>query len=315
MATILLGFLCVLFFVLNGRNDGAPLVALSLQSRGRYGWIALAYLAVLLIVVPFVGIWGVADSLDQLMSFGDDGPLLTAGLLGAVLLTVLLSNLVGIPTSITLALVGALAGRGWALDGPISTGLLVRVLVLGLLAPLIAAALAYLLGSLPLLRHGSTRSLFLIARKLTMPLLLFAYAANDGQKLLFIASIAVGLSIEDAARQPVLLLTVSMLFVAGTLLGMQKSGRFIRHGVASVRTLDLFWVEVSASLAVLGGAAAGVPLSMTQSLTGGVAGVAGSRSTKSIYWSGIRRIGLAWVWTLPVSALIAFLLVTVAAQV
>ncbi len=312
MATFLLILTCAAFIAVNGRNDGAPLTAIALQSRGDRGWIALAYLWLLLPVVPLFGFWGVADSLYNMMGLNPNAPLQAALMILAVLATITLSNLVNIPTSITLALVGALAGSAWANGTVAPTALLVRVILLGLSAPLVAGIIAFGLGRLALSDTKMTRRILLTYRHFALPLLILAYAANDGQKMAFVIASAFGATIPEVATMPFALFAGSTLFVLGVWFGLRPSGRYIRHGITPVRPLDLLWVETGASAAVLAGSALGVPLSMTQSVTGAVAGVGISRSTKVIYWQSVGRIGIAWLWTLPVAAGLSYLLVLIA---
>lgn len=308
MAEWVLAGACLVFILISGRNDGAPLIALGLQARGSRGWTAALYLAVLIPLVPFVGFWGVAESLRDMMGVDGTTAAVSAALIGAVLITIGASNLANIPTSITLALVGALTGSAWAQGGTPPGSLLVRVLVLGVCAPFAAGLMAFLLSWLQLRFGFVTRGVVLMLRRLTLPALILSYAANDGQKALFVAALGLSMSVSHAASNPLVLLGATLVFMFGAWIGLRASGRFVRHGVAAIRSLDLLWVEASASLAVLGGAALGVPLSMTQSITGGVAGVGVSRSVLSVYWRNIGRIGLAWVWTLPASAALSWVL-------
>lgn len=310
MAQVILMLTCVVFIVVNGRNDGAPLTAIALQSRGERGWAALFYLWVLLPVVPLLGFWGVAESLHDMMGLSDFTPAQATAMILAVLVTIALSNLANIPTSITLGLVGALVGSGWAGGTGTPAGVLIRVLILGLCAPFVAATIAFLLGKLPLAETQGTRTFLLSYRYVALPLLIIAYAANDGQKMAFVTALALSATIPEVASMPVVLFLGSTVFVAGVWWGLRSSGRFIRHGITPVRPLDLLWVETGASMAVLTGSALGVPLSMTQSLTGAVAGVGISRSTRAIYWKSVGRIGIAWVWTLPVATGLSYLFVS-----
>ena len=310
VTTAVLLLVCAIFIAINGRNDGAPLTAVALQARGERGWAALIYLWLLLPIVPLLGFWGVADSLYKMLGVGSQSPGRTIALITAVLLTILLSNLAGIPTSITLALVGALAGVGWATGAGISGALLIRVLSLGLAAPIVAALIAYGLGRVRLRDTRATRNIVLTYQKITLPLLITAYAANDGQKMAFVIALALGATVPEVATMPVALFIGSTIFIVGVLFGLRSSGKFVRHGITSVRPMDLLWAETGASIAVLGGSALGVPLSMTQSVTGAVAGVGLSRSTRAIYWRSVGRIGIAWVWTLPVASGLAYVFVS-----
>lgn len=228
--------------------------------------------------------------------------------MGAVLLTLLISTILGMPTSITLALVGSLTGATIAIGAEIDVALVTRVIVLGLLAPLIAALGGFLLTFIRLRapRRASPFQVLRVYRAVTFPALAIAYAASYGQKVLFATALVMHIGVAEAAEIYWLMGVASCIFMLGVASGLRSSGRFIRHGVAAVTPVGLVWTEISTALTVTGGASLGIPLSMTQSLIGAILGVGLSRSTKAVYWKGMRRVGIAWIWTLPFAGLAAF---------
>lgn len=304
---------CLLLTIVSGRNDGAPIVALAVQSRGLGGWLAMAYFGLLLPGVPLLGFWGVADSLDQLLGPETGQATIASALIVSVLITIGVSNVANIPTSITLAIVGAIIGSTIAQSRLFPGNLLSRVLGLGIAAPFIAAVVAFILSRVLVSDGQVSRRLLLVIKRVTLPLLVLAYAANDGQKVIFVAALALGMPIGDVAGNIVVLGIATAVFLLGIWIGMGHSGRFIRHGVASIRPLDLLWAETATSAAVLAGAGLGVPLSMTQALTGAVVGTGMSHSARSVYWRNVGRIGIAWLWTLPAAGILAYVLVKILA--
>ncbi|MSS84405.1 inorganic phosphate transporter [Actinomycetaceae bacterium WB03_NA08] len=304
---ILLGIVCAAFVFVSGRNDGAPLVAVPLQTLRRYWWIPISLLWILLPILPFCGFWAVAGSLQHMFS-QSTGAFGAVVVIGTVLMVVGFATLQSIPTSITLSLVGALAGTNIATNQPLDSPLLVKVISLGLAAPLIAALLGWLLSRVPpALPHiGATHRTLAAYRTLTFPSLVAAYALNDGQKVLFCVALVMGNTVEEASSQAGLLFIASTIFCLGALTGLRRSGRFVRHGITAATPTRLLWTEAATAATVIGGSVAGIPLSMTQSLTGALLGTGIARSTKAIYWRSISRIGIAWLWTMPVSALLAY---------
>lgn len=305
---IALALASLAFIFISGRNDGSPLVALPLQTLRAHPALPLALLWLVIPLVPLLGMWQVAASLQAMMGFGSGNQSAAFFVLLSVLVTLLAATLTNIPTSITLALVGALTGATIANGEQIDQTLLVRVLTLGVLAPLVAALLAFLLSKIPLRAWQSLppRRLLAIYRAITFPSLALAYALNDGQKILFAGALALGVGVRDAAHLPLLAFGSSTVFILGTLSGLRRSGQFVRHGVTAVTPTALLWTEASTSLTVIGGSALGVPLSMTQSLTGALLGTGVTRSRRAIYWSSIRRIAIAWLWTLPFAGVLAY---------
>ncbi|TWS22640.1 hypothetical protein FK530_24635, partial [Tsukamurella conjunctivitidis] len=215
----------------------------------------------------------------------DDAPRAVV-VLATATAVVLLSNAVRIPTSITLALVGAVTGVA-VTDGQASNWhLLARVLLVGLLSPLVAAGVAFVLNrhALPLAGRLGNVARFGRLRRMTFWLLAIAYSTNDGQKVVFALALMTSSDVTRAASAPAWLMAGGLVFAIGTLSGVRGRGRFLRHGVAAVTPVGLLSTELATSGAVIGGSLLGAPLSMTQCLTGGLLGVAVSRSSRAVRW-------------------------------
>ncbi|WGD37680.1 inorganic phosphate transporter [Lysinibacter sp. HNR] len=298
------------FFIgLVGRNDGAPLVALAQQtSRGSGLWAPVLVVAALPIL-PLLGVRGVAESLEALMFgvyFSDQARF---SLLLAVVITIALSAVLAVPNSITLALVGALVGVSLANDASINGEIVLRVLLLAAIAPILAMLLAWMLGSLPLrLAPGRAPRVLSILRKIAFAALALVYSANDGQKVLFIATFTTGISLAAAAKNPVLIAVSTTFFLIGVLAGLRRSGQALRQGSVSPGPIQALWAQLSAVTVLSIGTALGAPLSMTQSIVGAVVGSGLTRGWRSIRWMPVARIAAAWLWSLPISAFTAWFL-------
>lgn len=293
--------------VLVGRNDGSPLAALAQHtSRSRGGWAPVLVTAALP-VMPLLGVRHVAEALEALAA----GPASSdAGLLAfllAVLVTVALSVALAVPSSITLAMVGALAGTALGSGEPADWRGILRVLVLAAVAPLLAVAAAWALSRLPLrLRTAEhTPTVLSLARKLVYGGLVVAYSANDGQKVLVAAALVYSATLTEAATSALVVGTSTALFGLGVAVGLRPSGRALRHGASSPGPVQALWSQTAAAAVVGAGSALGAPLSMTQALVGGVVGAGLARGSAAVRWAPVARIGIAWLWSLPLSTLLA----------
>ena len=301
----------ITLIALSGRNDGGPLLALPYQTQRRHAWVPVL---VLFLTVPAVAWWGtraVAWSLSELFNPGGAGQFGAFAALVGVLATLALAAALNAPTSITLAWIGSLTGTSLASTGTVDGTTRLRVILLGLAAPMVAALLAYLLSRMPIRKiPGGTHAtdVLLWMKRITFFLMLVAYGANDGQKVMFAVALALSISIDDAGSSVPLMLGASAVFVLGALFGVRQSTKFIRHGVAQTNPLSILWGELASATAVFVGSALGTPLSMTQSITGSLVGTAMALSPKAVYWQAIRRVGFAWIWTLPMAALVSYLL-------
>lgn len=198
----------------------------------------------------------------------DRGRLLLAAVLVAASATLLVLNGGGVPTSITLALVGASSGAGFA-GGQPNWHLVLRVLGIAVLSPLAAFAIS---RTIYLLIHSRTPRSSTTMVFLGFLLTCLAYGSNDGQKMIAMFSAAIGTDLDTATHNGAITATVTAAFLAGVLTGMPKGATALQRGTI-VPDSRQTWVTLwAASLAVLISSMLGSPVSMTQSISGALIG-------------------------------------------
>lgn len=306
---LVLSILAAAFAVINGTNDGGTLVANGLKVSSLRPLTASGIVLAGIVVVPFLFGTGVATTLvGRLVVFeGRFGQLaLAAAILAATLVTVALTRR-GLPTSLTLALIGGITGAGLGAGLPVAWETVGLVLLLAALAPVVGGVIAYLLSGVPvpLPRGASGRRVVDNAHRLGFGLQCVAYGANDGQKMLAVFAIAAGQATGSVRPSWSLLLAIATLFVLGLMLGLPRIAAVINSGVMTSRPYDSVVAELSSATAVLGSAAVGMPVSMTQTITGGLVGVGTRTGLGRIRWEVVSRVGAAWALTLPLAALSA----------
>ncbi|WP_165492123.1 inorganic phosphate transporter [Egibacter rhizosphaerae] len=296
------------FAVLNGVNDGGTLLTLGLKVVGLRLVIALVLLAIMVGLVPALLGTQVASTLaGRLVAF--EGPLGQQGLLigvaGAVIVTMGLARS-GLPTSLTLALIGGIAGVGLGAGLPVDYGVVGAVLLAAAAAPLVGALLAYVLsqGALHVRLNGDTTRFVARAHRVAFGLQAVAYGANDGQKMLAVAAVAAGFAVDPVPRNPWMLIGAALAFGLGTLLGLRRFSRIV-GGVIPIRPPNAVIGELSAAAAVLGSAALGAPVSMTQAISGGLVGTGVSEGYRRVRWNVAGQILVAWVVTFPLAFALA----------
>lgn len=295
---------------MSGANDGVTLAATSARSRAMPPLVALGVLAVAVGAVPLVLGTGVAGTVAHgLVSFEhSDGQLvfLCAGL--CALVVVLALSRRGLPTSLTMALTGAIVGAGLGAGLPTRWSTVAAVLISGVTAPLVSVLLAYLLapGTRALL---GTRPRRRRARVLQIVAYLgqcIAYGVNDGEKLvalLAVASTAPGGSVGASTGGQALL---ALAFAVGGLLYLRRTATRVAGQMARVGEEGTLAAVVAATIAVVGGAGAGMPLSSTQATTAALLGGSARLVPWGVRWQQVRSIGLAWAITLPSATALAF---------
>ena len=304
MEGIVLFLAAAAFTMLNGANDGGTLVAVGLTVRGISPIVAVVGLALAVAIVPVLIGTRVATTLtSRLVSLdGDAGRLaLLTAVVSAVVVTAGLSWR-GLPTSLTLALVGGIAGVGWGYALPVSWPFIGLVLLLAAVAPLAGLAAAF----------GLSR----INTRLSAP---GGIDRRIRRMHLAVRRLRCQRRPEDAGG-------VRRGQRAGDRCGRDTTHPDGRHrpavsrgrgsGAAALRRFHRWWrgprappeavaTELASAGVVLGTAALGAPVSMTQAISGGLIGSGITRGYRRVRWRAAAQIGLAWALTLPASFVLA----------
>ena len=297
------------FAFVNGMNDGGSITSTGIKLPGLAPLTAIAMLTLALMAVPLVIGTAVATTLaSRLVTFdgGEAGPTVTVAVLVAVGLVLALSRW-GLPTSLTLAVVGAITGAGLGAGLPVAWGWVAWVLAIAAAAPLVGALLAlavtWLLYRLnprvsahTSLRHGHWVSFSLQC---------LAYGLNDGQKILAVFALALALPTAPVELPIGTLLLIGASFAVGAAVGLRRYGGMLGDGVMMVRPINAAVAEFAAGVSVIVTGLLGAPVSMTQAVAGGLIGSGAHESTRRIRWNRALMIVLAWVVTLPVALVAA----------
>lgn len=297
------------FAVFTGVNDGAALVVTSFKIDAVRPLAVLAALTTAVVLAPALFGTQVATTLaHRLVAFqGPDAPVAVLLSTASASIVVVVLSRRGLPTSLTLALVGGIVGVGVGGGLPVSWPWVLVVLLLGIAAPLVGLVAA--LGITRVWRRVPLRTPLgrqaRHAHRVGLTLQAFAYGANDGQKMLGVFALAspAGLRAGRVDAPGWMLLTTGGLFLLGTLLGMRRNGTRLGLAVRTLTPVDAVTAQLSAGLVVTGSAALGAPASMTQVLTGALVG---SGLAGRVRWQHAMAIVTAWLLTLPlVVALVA----------
>lgn len=217
-----------------------------------------------------------------------------------------------IPTSMTLALVGAMLGWAiigtgsgvrWAGAGRVLAAMPISIVAGGALGLAIFAVARRLFGRV------AHRRVLRLARGqyLAAALQAFAYGANDLGKTVGLiavagaASAASTLSFNNAV--PVIAACIS--FLAGTVLGGWSLAQRIGFGVVRLRPIQAMSAQLGAGAVVAAFAGLGAPVSTTQTIDGGLVGVGLGVRASAVRWGIVREMAASWIVTLPLALLLA----------
>ncbi len=316
MVLVVVAALCFAFS--NGFHDTLDLISTAVSTRAVAPQVAIAAAALLNFAGAFVSVAVAATIAHDVVDAGAIAPVVVfAGLLGAIAWN-LGTWRRGVPSSSSHALIGGLLGATLAaggLDAILGGGVLDKVLIPALLAPL-AAFLAALLAIALLYRvfgrrrPGPVSRGFRRAQLLSAGLLALAHGANDAQKamgVIALALIANG-SLGAAADPPLWAVAGAAAAIA---LGTWAGGlRMLRGGGARVIEMDAaqgFSAQGAGAAAILVATFLGFPISSTHAISGGVLGAGAAKRVSAARWGVAGNIVAAWLLTLPAAAAIGAL--------
>jgi PiT family inorganic phosphate transporter len=305
----------IAFDFLNGLHDSANSIATIVSTRVLRPTIAVAWAAFFnFIAFLFFGLH-VADTIGTgLVSTGViDAQVIFGALIGAISWNVI-TWLLGIPSSSSHALIGGLVGAGMAKAGPgailwSGVEIVAAAIVMSPLTGFIAALLLVVAVSWAAVRSTpfAVDSTFRVLQFVSSSLLSLGHGGNDAQKTMGI--IAVLLFSQGALQGefyvPLWVVLVCQAAMAlGTLCGGWRIVRTMGSRITHLKPVQGFCAETGGAVALFAATWMGVPVSTTHTITGSIVGVGSARRVSAVRWGVARRIVVAWIITLPASALV-----------
>lgn len=138
---------------------------------------------------------------------------------------------------------------------------------------------------------------------LTSGLTSLARGMNDTPK---IAALLMGAALFSGANATKLFTFVAVAMAAGSLLGGRKVLNTLSEKITAMDSIEGFTANFGASALVTAATFMGLALSTTHVTTSAIIGI-GVRSRGRVNWQVVRDILLAWLMTLPIAALLAYL--------
>jgi inorganic phosphate transporter, PiT family len=317
---LLIGLIAVAlaFDFLNGLHDTANSIATLVSTRmlrPRYAviWAAffnfIAFLVFGVHVARTVGVGIVsADVIDAHVIFG--------ALMGAIFWNVI-TWWAGIPSSSSHALIGGLVGAGvvkagtgaivW--PGLITTGAFI------VLSPLLGFALALLLVlvvSWAFVRANprTVEPTFQWLQFAAASLISLGHGGNDAQKTMGIIAVLLFsqgyLGGEFYVPFWVVLICQATIGI-GTFVGGWRIVHTVGSKITRITPVQGFCASAGGAVMLFAATFLGIPVSTTHTVTGAIIGVGAARKVSAVRWNVAGSIVIAWIVTLPASALMAAL--------
>ncbi len=318
--------LAVAFAVTNGLHDAANAIAALVATRAATPKQAIVLATVFNLLGPLLLGAAVANTIGGIVTVNPSAAnrVIATGLASAVIWNMGAWAL-GLPSSSGQALVGGLVGAALAQGGAAAvnwggvhdghpSGVVGSVVALAISPPLGALAA---LGVMRLCRRSARRmtvhwrSPVRAGQWATAAALAFGHGANDAQKSVGVVAallLADG-KISSLAAPTWVVVMCSAALTLGTALGGWKIIRTVGRRIYRIGPLEGLASTGASAAVIFGASVLGAPTSTSQVVASSVIGVGGGRRRwHHVRWEVVRRMGTAWLITLPATAIGAALL-------
>ena len=308
----------LVFDFLNGLHDAANSIATIVSTRVLAPHYAVAWAAFFNFIAFMVFGLNVAQTVGKgIVEANVIDPRVVFGALSGAIAWNVITWVVGIPSSSSHALVGGLIGAGLAkagIDAVVMSGFLKTVLAI-VLSPLLGFVLALLLTLIvawvcrpfpPFAVDRSFRSLQFVSASLYS----LGHGGNDAQKTMGIIAVLLwsqGLLGESFHVPFWVVLSCQTAMGLGTLFGGWRIVHTMGSKITRLTPMQGCCAETGGALTLFLATWLGVPVSTTHTITGSIVGVGAARRTSAVRWNIASDIVVAWVVTIPASAVISAL--------
>ena len=315
---ILVGLIAValLFDFLNGLHDAANSIATIVSTRVLRPQYAVAWAAFFNFIAFAVFGLHVAQTIGTGIIEPSiiDAQVIFAALIGAIVWN-LVTWALGMPSSSSHALIGGLLGAGISKAGihvMVWSGLSKTLLAI-VLSPFVGFILALLLTAI--VSWAAVRSTpfavdraFRILQFASASLYSLGHGGNDAQKTMGIIAVLLYSQGHLGTEFSVpfwVVLSCQAAMALGTLLGGWRIVRTMGLRITKLNPMQGFCAETGGAATLFIATYLGVPVSTTHTITGAIVGVGAARRVSAVRWNVASSIVVAWIFTIPASALVA----------
>ena len=305
--------LAVVFDYINGFHDTANAIATSVATRALRPQHALLMAAAFNFIGAFAGT-AVAKTIGAglVQETTTSQAVVMAALLGAIAWNLLTWRL-GIPSSSSHALIGSLLGATILAAGTGAVkwdGVVGKVLVPLVTSPVLGFIIAFwlMIALYWTFRRARRRPMtrgFRRLQVLSAGYMAFAHGSNDAQKTMGIVTLALfAAGVIPTVDVPIwVIIGAASAISLGTAVGGWRIMRTMGRKVVELEPIHGFAAETTAATVLLVTAHLGMPVSTTHVISSAIMGVGSSKGPRGVRWGVARQILVAWVVTIPATAL------------
>lgn len=331
--------LAIVFDFINGFHDAANSIATVVSTKVLSPTVAVIWAAFFNFVAYFIakyiiGGFGIADTvsktvnMDHVMSMmANPSHVIIAGLVAAITWNLVTWRL-GIPSSSSHTLIGGFAGAGIAAAGfsAVHAGVVGIIALFIVVAPLLGMVMGNVITLITMhlakkAKPGPAERWFKRLQLISSALLSISHGLNDSQKVMGI--IAAALIAESHANPDIhpwlymksmddmhdwVPLACFTAIAIGTMGGGWKIMKTMGNRITKITPVEGFTAQTAGAITIFIAEFLHVPVSTTHVISGSIIGVGSVKRLSAVRWGITKDLMIAWVLTIPVSAVMAILI-------
>jgi len=329
---IIIIVLALVFDFINGFHDAANSIATIVTTRvltpfQAVCWAAFFNFIAFFVAKDLIGEFGVANTVSKaVIADFITLPIIFSGLIAAISWN-LLTWWWGIPSSSSHTLIGGFAGAAIMSGGfaAIKGSIILKIAAFIFLAPLIGMFIALLLS---LLIHWvcikanphKASQWFKHLQLVSSALFSIGHGLNDAQKVMGIIgaalivahSLGMDYGITSISELPVWVALACHIAIAlGTMSGGWRIVKTMGTRITRVTPIEGVAAETAGAMTLYLMEFLKIPVSTTHTITGAIMGVGATKRLAAVRWGVMKKLLVAWVLTIPVSALLAAMIYSI----
>lgn len=315
--TFLVAFIIIValtFDFLNGFHDSANSIATIVSTRVLTPRKAVMWAAFFNLVAAFLFDVHVAKTIGKglIELSAVNEYVILSGLIGAITWN-LITWYFGIPSSSSHALIGGYAGAAVAHAGfgAILYHGWIKTLVFIVIAPVMGMLMGFILMATVMWifhdrREANVNRGFRTLQLISAAAYSLGHGTNDAQKTMgVITSLLVTAGVLNAFEVPYwVIISSHVAIAAGTLFGGWRIVKTVGQKITKLKPSGGFCAETAGAITLLVTAFSGIAVSTTHTISGAIMGVGATRRASAVRWGLAGNIVIAWILTIPASALV-----------
>jgi PiT family inorganic phosphate transporter len=315
LTLIMLIVIALIFDFMNGFHDAANSIATIVSTGVLKPYQAVAWAAFFNFIAIALFELKVAATVGKGIISPDivDNYVIFGALIGAIAWNVI-TWYYGIPSSSSHALIGGMLGATIAKAGtdPLLAPGIIKTSTFIVVAPVLGMLLAGLLTVAVswICRRQTQRRTDRWFRRLQLAssaLYSIGHGSNDAQKtmgIIWLLLIAAGATTTE--HLPYWVVVSCYLAIAfGTLFGGWRIVKTMGQRITKLKPVGGFAAETGGAMSLFLASSFGIPVSTTHTITGAIIGVGSTRRVRAVRWGVAGNVVIAWILTIPASALMA----------